>query len=242
MRRLVALAFSLLFVSCAAVVVPVGPSPDQPQTATEPPSAKPPVAGARLTSAQADFDCDGMGDRLEFFGRVAAAPGDANTIAQLVLATGVVHELMLVASVEGPPLIGATDVNGDGCDDAIVTLDRGASTIRATFLVYDRGELRVVEEDGRPATFLFGGSVRHGSAIECRRTKGIAEIVVRAVSDYTSDFQWDAVEDVHHWATRSELVLWSTTASVIPVSVRYAMPPDQDRYWALSCGSLKLGH
>jgi hypothetical protein len=37
-------------------------------------------------------------------------------------------------------------------------------------------------------------------------------------------------------------VLWSTTHSVIVVSVRYAMPPDEERYWALSCGSLKFGH
>src|SRR5438105_266840 len=63
--------------------------------------------------------------------------------------------------------------------------------------------------------------------------------LARAVSDYTSDFQWDAVEDVHHWSTRSRLVLWSTSRSVIDVGVRYAMPADQERYWGLSCGSVK---
>jgi hypothetical protein len=100
--------------------------------------------------------------------------------------------------------------------------------------------LRRVEEDGKPVTFLFGGSVRHGNAIECRRTKDAAEIVARAVSDYTSDFQWEAVEDVHHWSSKSQLVLWSTTQSVIAVSIRYAMPADQERYWGFSCGSVKL--
>ncbi len=198
--------------------------------------------GGRVGSANADFDCDGAADRLQFSARAAPVPGDANTIARLELATGAVHELMLVAYVEGAPLIGTADVNGDGCADAIVTLDRGASTTQATFLVYDRGELRRVQESGRPATFLFGGSVRHGNAIECRQTKGAAEIVARATSDYTSDFQWDAVEEVHRWSTRSELMLWSTTPSVITVSVRYALPPDQDRYWGLSCGNVNVGH
>ena len=251
---------TLLLVSCAAVA-PTQPveqpavdvssreAPPSLAASLPSPSAAPNVAppatlvplGDRLAAAQADFDCDGKLDKLEFFGRTAPT-GDANRLAQLTLATGAVHELMLLASVDGPPLIGTTDVNGDGCDDAIVTLDRGASTTQATFLVYDRGELRRVQENGRPAAFLFGGSVRHGSAIECRRTKGAAEIVARSASDYTSDFQWDAVEDVHRWATKSELVLWSTTRSIIVVSVRYAMPPDAERYWALSCGSLKFGH
>lgn len=138
------------------------------------------------------------------------------------------------------PLIGIADVNGDGCDDAIVTVGRGASTTWTSFLVYDGNELRQVEEDGKPVTFLFGGTVSHGNAIECRRTKDAAELVVRAASDFTSDYQWDAVEDVHHWVTRSQLVLWSTSRSVIVVSVRYAMPADQERYWGLSCGNVKL--
>lgn len=256
---------TLLLASCAAAVTTTatpGPSLDGPSsgvdggaapsaaaslpTPTEShvvaPSASPLSVGESLASAQGDFDCDGKADRLQFFTRIAAAPGDANRVAQLTLATGAVRDLMLVASVDGAPLIGTADVNGDGCDDAIVTLDRGASTTQATFLVYDRGELRRVQEDGRPATFLFGGSVRHGNAIECRRTKDAAEIVARAASDYNSDFQWDAIEDVHRWATTSELVLWSTTPSVIRVSVRYALPPDENRYWGLSCGSLNVGH
>ena len=249
-RRLMPIALTLLLVSCAGAVRTNATarhslgtaSPAPTEAAVVRPPASPSSVGASLASAEADFDCDGGTDRLEFFARVAEAPGDANRLAQLTLATGAVHELMLVASVDGAPLIGTADVNGDGCDDAIVTLDRGASTTQATFLVYDRGELRRVQEDGRPATFLFGGSVRHGNAIECRRTKDAAEIVVRGVSDYTSDYQWDAVEDVHRWATRSELVLWSTTPSVIRVAVRYALPADESRYWGLSCGSLNVGH
>jgi hypothetical protein len=105
--------------------------------------------------------------------------------------------------------------------------------------VYDRGELRRVEENGKPVMFLFGGSVRHGNAIECRQVKDASEIVARGIYDAT-DFQWDAVEDVHHWSTRSQLVLWSTSRSVIAVSVRNAQPPDPARYWGLTCGNVKL--
>ena len=263
MRQLVPIAVTLLLVSCARALtttpnptaevvsrVPDSHDAPSPAAASSPssptalpsvaPAARPVPIGDPLASAQADFDCDGKADRLQFFTRAAVAPGDANRIAYLTLATGAVHDLELVASVEGAPLIGVADVNGDGCDDAIVSLDRGASTTQAAFLVYDRGELRRVQEDGKAAAFLFGGSVRHGNAIECRRTKGAAEIVARSASDYTSDFQWDATEDVHRWTTRSELVLWSTTPSVIRVSVRYALPPDENRYWGLSCGGVKL--
>jgi hypothetical protein len=198
--------------------------------------------GESLASAQADFDCDGRPDQLQFFARPAGALGDAVILARLTLATGAIHETTLGSNdvSEANPLIGIADVNGDGCADAIVTVGRGASTTWTSFLVYDGSELRQVQEDGKPATFLFGGSVRHGNSIECRTRKDATEIVARAVSDYTSDLQWDAVEDVHHWSSKSQLVLWSTSHSVILVSVRYAMPNDQDRYWGLSCGSVKL--
>jgi len=205
-------------------------------------AASPSAVGESLASAQADFDCDGKVDRLQFFARLPGAPRDAIVLARLTLATAAVHETTLGSNdVDEPsPLIGIADVNGDGCDDAIVTVGHGASTVWTSFLVYADGGLRRVEENGAPAMFLFAGSVRHGNSIECRRTKDTPEIVARGVSDYTSDYAWDLVEDVHHWYGRSQLVLWSTTRSVIAVSVAYAMPTDQERYWGLSCGSVKL--
>jgi len=205
------------------------------------------AVGVRLASAQADFDCDGHPDLLEFFN--APQPGnsvsvEAGKLARLTRSDGGVVELPFdgvpADDPAGNPLIGIADVNGDGCDDAIVTVGHGASTVWTSFLVYADGALRRVEENGAPAMFLFAGSVRHGNSIECRRTKDTPEIVARGVSDYTSDYAWDLVEDVHHWSSRSQLVLWSTTRSVIAVSVAYAMPADQQRYWGLSCGSVKL--
>ena len=260
MRRLLQIAVTLLLVSCAAAVTtaptpsidsaiepgssadpsPTRPLPSEGASATIAPTAVPSV-GDSLASVQADFDCDGRTDRLQFFARPLGAPREASILARLTLGTAAVRETTLGSNVDQPnPLIGIADVNGDGCDDAIVTVGRGASTTWTSFLVYDGNDLRQVEEDGKPAMFLFGGSVRHGNGIECRTRKDATEIVARAVSDYTSDFEWDAVEDVHHWSTKSRLVLWSTSRSVIAVSARYAMPTDQDRYWGLSCGNVKL--
>jgi len=249
-RHLLPIAATLLLASCAAAATTtststpsIGGTPGRAAGGTAPSlSTSIPTPTAAVVSAQADFDCDGKVDRLQFFARLPGAPRDAIILARLTLATTAVHETTLGSNdvAEPNPLIGIADVNGDGCDDAIVTVGRGASTTWTSFLVYDDNDLRRVEEDGKPAMFLFGGSVRHGNAIECRTRKDATEIVARAVSDYTSDFQWDAVEDVHHWSTRSRLVLWSTSRSVIEVGVRYAMPADQEHYWGLSCGSVKL--
>jgi hypothetical protein len=230
---------TLLLASCTATVTTT-PAPSPTASAVVPAGGTPTV-GESLASAQADFDCDGRADHLQFFARPPGAPRDASILARLILATAAVHETTLGSNIDDVhPLIGIADLNGDGCDDAIVSVGRGASTTWTSFLVYDDGDLRRVEEDGKPVMFLFGGSVRHGNAIECRRTKDAPEIVARATSDYSSDFQWDLVEDVHHWSSRSELVLWSTMRTVIPVNVRYAMPAEIERYWGLSCGSVKL--
>ena len=216
------------------------PSPIATATATAAPTATAgasAVPGDKLGSAAADFDCDGRADRLEFFARDTGGPF-ATTLARLTVASGSASEVTLGFDDGFSPLLGVTDVNGDGCDDAIVTVGHGASTVATGFLVFDDG-LRRVEENGKPATFLFAGSVRHGNSIECRRTKDTPEIVARGVSDYSSDYAWDLVEDVHHWYSRSRLELWSTTRSIIAVSVAYAIPADHDRYWGLSCGNVR---
>ena len=215
--------------------------------ASESPTATPSATatvGVRLAVATGDFDCDGRPDRIEFFERVAPADG-LPRLARLFLSTGAVYELAFAGvpqtdDAAANPLIGIADVNGDRCDDAIVSVGHGASTTWTSFLVFDGKDLRRVEEDGKPVMFLFAGSVRHGNAIECRRTKDAPEIVVRAISDYTSDYQWDVVEDVHRWSTKSRLILWATTRTVIPVPARDFEPPDSERYWGLSCGSVKL--
>jgi hypothetical protein len=269
MRQLIPLLVALVVASCApAVSAPaptanssadpgdistslVTPSPSPiaiavaTPTATTRPKASP-GPGGLVGSAQADLDCDGLPDLLEFFN--APRPGtyvslEAGKLARLTRGSGAVVELpfdgMPYDDPARDPLIGLADVNGDGCDDAIVNVGHGASTTLAAFMVFDGTSLAEVAENGVPAIFVYEGSVRHGSGIECRSTRGTPEIVSRAVSDYTSDFQWDVVERVYRWPTRSTLALYSTASSVIQVATAYEQPADFARYWGLVCGSLR---
>ena len=96
------------------------------------------VPGDKLGSAAADFDCDGRADRLEFFARDTGGPF-ATTLARLTVASGSASEVTLGFDDGFSPLLGVTDVNGDGCDDAIVTVGHGASTVATGFLVFDDG-------------------------------------------------------------------------------------------------------
>jgi len=267
MRRLIPLLVAVAVASCApAFSAPASPSDRSLEPAETPfvaPSAPPiatsvatpsatvprnaiPGLGGALGSARADFDCDGLPDLLEFFN--APRPGtyvsvEAGRLARLTRGTGVIAELpfdgMPFDDPARNPLIGLADVNGDGCDDAIVNVGHGASTTLAAFVVFDGTNLTEVAENGSPAIFVYEGSVRHGSGIECRSTKGAPEIVSRAVSDYTSDFQWDVVERVYRWPTASTVALYSTASSVIQVAHAYEQPADFARYWGLTCGSVR---
>jgi hypothetical protein len=269
MRRLIPLLVALVVAPCAAAVS--GPAPtvgsaadpaNTPGLAVTPLASPAPTAvatragtethnaspgpGDIVGSAQADFDCDGLPDLLEFFS--APRPGtylslEAGKLARLTRSAGPIVELpfdgMPFDDPGRNPLIGLADVNGDGCDDAIVNVGHGASTTLAEFLVFDGARLAEVAENGAPAIFIYEGSVRHGSGIECRSTKGAPEVVSRAISDYTSDFQWDVVERVYRWPTRSTLTLYSMASSVIEVANAYEQPADVARYWGLACGSVR---
>src|SRR2546426_8815513 len=99
MRRLVPVAVALLLASCAAANTSPTPSPPIDQTAGDqdyggaPPQVVPSTSptgpavlaatetphvsvalGEKVVATEADFDCDGRADRLEFFARISAAP------------------------------------------------------------------------------------------------------------------------------------------------------------------------
>ena len=255
-RLLLTLSFTLAACAPAQVTAPsavpsVSPSasptltlrPTASPTATPVPSPSPTLAPVPLGGTRADFDCDNATDDLLFFAiplvpSAPSGPPEPDKLARLVLASGGTHELRFEAEGVGDPLIGTADVNGDGCADAIITVDHGASTTSTAFIVFDGKDLVEADEDGKPAIFLYEGSVRHGNAIECRRTKDVAEVVARGISNYTSEFQWDVVERVYRWSGRSTLALFATDRSVIAVATADAEPPDPGRYWGLSCGQI----
>jgi len=217
------------------------PSPTEPDVIVSAPNPTSPAASPTdlVTRARGDFDCDGRPDDLALYVQPGAAPS-ANVAwrATLTLAAGGVHPLDFTA-IRGPlqQVVGIADVNGDGCDDAVVEVGNSASTTWIEFFVYDGADLREVREVDKP--FIFGGSVRHGDGIECRTTDGRAEIVHRSVSNNTSDFQWDVVERVYQWQGKADLVPWSMRTLTIPVVHERDQPPEPWRYWALSCGKLR---
>ena len=269
MRRLIPLLVALAVASCAPAVsapVPTADSSTEPADTSSPYGAPSPLStatalatpaaaatpnpipglGGAVGSARADFDCDGLPDLLEFFNTPRPetyVSREAGKLARLTRSSGVIVELpfdgMPFDDPGRNPLIGLAEVNGDGCVDAIVNVGHGASTTFAAFMIFDGTRLAEVAENGNPAIFVYEGSVRHGSGIECRSTKGAPEIVSRAVSDYTSDFQWDVVERVYRWPTASTLALYSTASSVIQVANAYEQPADFARYWGLTCGSVR---
>jgi hypothetical protein len=244
-------ATGLLLAACASAVdAPVTSAPLRSTVAaqTASPTAAPlaPAATDALGQVRADFDCDGHLDLLEFFD--APRPGTylglhTGKLARLTRSWGAIVELafdgMPFDEPARNPLIGIADVNGDGCDDAIVNVGHGASTTFAAFFVFDGARLAEVTEDGEPAVFIYEGSVRHGTGIECRTSRGASEIVSRAASDYTSEFDWDVVERVYRWPTLTTLSLYSTATSVIRMSKAFEQPADFARYWGFTCGSLR---
>jgi hypothetical protein len=254
-----ALGLALVLAACTAVpAAQVTPAPDRSPSvsgtaapaptaaaasSTASPSALPQV-GALLGGVLADFDCDRTLDKLEFFESSPSGLAGTGKVARLTLASSRTFDVAFqgTPSADGPenPLIGLADVNGDGCTDALVTVGHGASTTLTAFITFDGRRLAQAQEDGRPAIFLFEGSVRHGAAIECRRTKDAAEIVSRSISNYTSEYQWDLVERVYRWPTLDSVALFAVSKSVIKVAHADEEPPDSDRYWGLSCGALRI--
>jgi hypothetical protein len=227
---------------------PSASAPARPLTAATasaaPSPALPGPVGALLGGVLADFDCDRTLDKLEFFEASPSGLAGTGKVARLTLAPARTFDLAFEGSpsADGPenPLIGVADVNGDGCADAIVTVGHGASTTLTAFITFAGGRLVQAQEDGRPAIFLFEGSVRHGAAIECRRTKDAAEIVSRSISNYTSEYQWDLIERVYRWPTLDSVALFAVSKSVIKVAHADEEPPDPDRYWGLTCGSVRI--
>src|SRR5438046_1134510 len=122
-ERLLPIVVILFLVSCAAAGAPpptssVGvdasgpqyggaPSADKllptPTPATVVAPTETPLLGNLLASAQADFDCDGRADRLQFFARLPGGPRDAMILARLTLATAAVHETTLGSTAVAEP-------------------------------------------------------------------------------------------------------------------------------------------
>jgi len=152
------------------------------------------------------------------------------------------YEIGFAADVDdvGSMIRGRVDVDRDGRDDVLVELGRGASTeVVGVFGLGKSGLTQATYQDGTKARLLFAGSVRHGAAVECRSESGRAELVLRGISNYTADDQWDWSESVYTWSSKV-LVLSSQRKGVIKVPHPFDPPPNEDAFWSFRCFGVDL--
>lgn len=193
-------------------------------------------------TARHDLDGDSWPDVFVLLTREDPTRGPADDWrARAVLTNGTIHELDFAAvDLDGTKIRGFVDVDRDGRDDALVELDRGASTkMVGVFGIGPDGLAQAAYEDGTKARLLFAGSVRHGAAVECRSRAGRAELVQRGIANYRADDQWDWSESVYTWSGKV-LVLAAESAGVIKVERPFDFPADADLYWGFSCFGIFL--
>ena len=192
-------------------------------------------------TTKVDLDGDGWPDVFAVFARVKPASGEPWR-ARIALTAGPTYELDFAADVDdGASIIrGLVDVDSDGRDDVLVELGRGASTeVVGVFGLGRVGLVQAAYQDGTKARLLFAGSVRHGAAVECRSQSGGAELVLRGISNYTADDQWDWSESVYTWSSKV-LVLIAQRKGVIKVAHPFDPPPNEDAFWSFRCFGVDL--
>jgi hypothetical protein len=192
-------------------------------------------------TTKVDLDGNGWPDVFVIFARTAPASGDA-WLARIALNGGPTYEIGFAADVDDARSMirGLVDVDRDGRDDVLVELGHGASTeIVGVFGLGKNGLAQAAYQDGTKARLLFAGSVRHGAAVECRSQSGRAELVMRGISNYTADDQWDWNESVYTWSSKV-LVLTSQRKGVIKVAHPFDPPPNEDAFWSFRCFGVDL--
>jgi hypothetical protein len=257
------LVAALVLASCAPVAAPARPEapaavpvppPALQATTPENVSAAPcgvaaagvlPVEMTCVEVVRRDLDGDGWPDALVILADAKSLEpgGGEGWRVRVALATGATYEVGFAAepTLSGRSMIrGFVDVDRDGRDEALIELGRGASTeMIGVFGLGRSGLTQATYQDGTKARLLFAGSVRHGAAVECRSQAGRAELVMRGISNYTADDQWDWSESVYTWSAKV-LVLSSQRKGSIKVAHPFDPPPNEEAYWSFRCFGLNF--
>jgi hypothetical protein len=216
-------------------------SPTPAPACGEPGAGSVPDGWACAETARVDLDGNGWPDVFVIFARTAPLNGE-NRRARIALTAGPTYEVGFAAEVEDAASMirGLVDVDRDGRDDVLVQLGRGASTeVVGVFGLGKSGLMQATYQDGTKARLLFAGSVRHGAAVECRSQSGRAELVLRGISNYSADDEWDWSESVYTWSSKV-LVLSSQRKGVIKVAHPFDPPPNEDAFWSFRCFGVDL--
>jgi hypothetical protein len=229
------------------VVVSSAPSGVPDASSTPAPACDEPGAGpvpdgwTCAETTKVDLDGNGWPDVFVIFVRAASTNGESWR-ARIALTAGPTYEIGFAADVDNAASMirGLVDVDRDGRDDVLVELGRGASTeVVGVFGLGKTGLMQATYQDGTKARLLFAGSVRHGAAVECRSQSGRAELVLRGISNYSADDEWDWSESVYTWSSKV-LVLSSQRKGVIKVAHPFEPPPNEDAFWSFRCFGVDL--
>jgi len=162
-------------------------------TTTSPPTVCPvpdpiPPGSVSFAPVGGDFDGDGATDALQTY-----ATSDQQWRVRVTFADGGGTDALIADAEDfAPPRpIGGYDLDGDGSEEAFLTVGSGASTILIGFFdIADCVATRITEE-GVPAVFPIGASVGNVSGVSCPVVGGIhfnfAEFV--AENEYEGGFE-----------------------------------------------------
>lgn len=140
-----------------------------------------------------DFDGDGATDVLETY-----ATGDQQWRVRITFGDGGGADALIDDAEDfAPPRpIGGYDIDGDGSDEAFLTVGSGASTILIGFFdIADCVAIRITE-GGVPAVFPIGASVGNVSGVSCPVVGEIHRNFAQYVSEneYEGGFEPFALE------------------------------------------------
>ncbi len=154
------------------------------------PQASPPVAEAiDSTFANGDFDGDGFVDVLSTY----LVPSEARWHVRVEFGAGGSDDLAIMDSGMVAPArpIGGHDVEGDGTDEAFVTVGSGASAVRVgLYDVADCGLTRVTV-GADPAVFPIGATIGNVSGLACNVVGDLDRLFAQQVTadEYEGGFE-----------------------------------------------------
>jgi hypothetical protein len=187
---------------------------------------------------QGDLDGDRRPDSLFSYAVLGAGGRATSWFLRAVLASGRASSLE-VPQPSQLEVLGMADVNGDGRQEALVQLDRGASTSFVGIYALDERQalVPVTEEGDGPLRFGLNGSVTHGDGGGCAAgPDGKPRLVIRSV-ERTNEGPYDSVEKTYTWnGTTVHLV--GTQRGVIDAAD--GSDSSLRPFYEFTCGSLRL--
>jgi hypothetical protein len=201
-----------------------------------------PADSGCLSSRSGDFDGDGRTDQWLIYAHPLDAAGQARAWhSRIILASGTVLNSRVPNPGSGTTvwIVGVTDANNDGKDDAFIRVNAGAATDTVGIFYIAGGRISRVVKGREPLAFSVGGVVLFGNGARCQDINGDGrlELVLTGVSSNGGHH--------YHWAKRA--YEWRGHA-LSPLGVRRGVidvrgPADSGRvdpFYVLRCGTVFL--